>query len=109
MKRAPFVVPTLKRKRSPRALAISIAFHILAFFTSTGGLITGFFGKSGFRVAGIVMNAIVLFIVVTLFAIGIVLILTVGLSGMAGEGFGDPGYQENPWEDSYGPDFESDF
>lgn len=31
MKREPFVVPTLARKRSPRALAISIAVHIVAF------------------------------------------------------------------------------
>lgn len=31
MKRAPFVVPTLERKRSPRALAISVAIHIAAF------------------------------------------------------------------------------
>lgn len=85
------------------------AFHILAFFTSTGGLITGFFGKSGFRVAGIIMNAIVMFIVVTLFAIGIVLVLTVGLSGMAGEGFGDPDFQQDPWEESYEPDFGNDF
>lgn len=31
MKREPFVVPTLKRKRSPRALAISVAIHVVAF------------------------------------------------------------------------------
>lgn len=88
------------------------AFHILAFFVSTGGLITGFFGKSGFRVAGIVMNAIVMFIVLMLFAIGIVLALTIGLSGVAAEGFGDPSYESDPWGESYDPyesDFDSDF
>lgn len=83
-------------------------FNILAFFTSTGGLITGFFGKTGYRVAGIVMNAIVLFIIVTLFAIGVIIGLTVGLSGLSQE-FGEPGMQQNPWEESYEPDFGNDF
>lgn len=32
MKREPFVVPTLKAKRSPKALAISIAIHAVALF-----------------------------------------------------------------------------
>jgi hypothetical protein len=79
-------------------------FNLLAFLTSAGGLITGFFGKSGFRVAGIIMNAIVLFILVMLMVIGIILVLTVGLSE-----FNNQGMQPDPWADSYESDFGDDF
>lgn len=79
-------------------------FNLLAFFTSAGGLITGFFGKSGFRVAGIIMNAIVLFLIVMLIAIGIILALTVGLSE-----FNSSNAQPDPWADSFEPDFGNDF
>lgn len=77
---------------------------IVSFITAGGGLIVGFFGNSGFRVAGIVMSAIALFLNVV--AIGAVIALWI--IGAAAENSGDQ-YEPPPWSAPFEPDFGSEF
>lgn len=70
------------------------------------GFITGFLGKTGFRVAGIIMSSIAF--VLGLLRIGLIVAqLSGALAGVGGRGFDPSQFEQDPWEESY--EYESDF
>jgi phage FluMu protein Com len=81
-----------------------LPFSLLSLFTGIAGIITGLFGKSGFRVAGIITSSIAVLLAITLICATIVFYVI----GATADG-GANSFESDPWGPPFEPEFGNDF